>query len=180
MSFESSVYDAIKAAIITYPSYTTVWNKTIFTVEDFDADIPSGTKHKGACPFVAILGGLTDDFTQTAGNLFEGTAEVELMLCVSRPLVRTSTDWGFIQTFTSEIEMALTEIEGNGVLMRPSTSKENPKSRKGMITRVLTVSIDGAECRHIAADIQNYFIDDAGLDQYFVDDANTIPLEVAL
>lgn len=180
MAFESSVYTAIKTAIMTYPAYTTVWDKTIFTVEDFDADIPSGTRHKGACPFVAILGGMTDDFTQTAGDLFEGSAEVDIMLCIARPLVSTDTDWNVMQTFTAEIERALTEIEGNGVLMRPSTSKEAPQSGKGMVKRVLTISIDGAECRQMAADIQNYFIDDAGLNQYYIDDANSIPLEVAL
>ena len=159
MAFESSVYAAIKTAIMTYPAYTTVWNKTIFTVEDFEADIPSGTRQRGACPFVAILGGLTDDFTQTAGDLFEGSAEVELMLCISRPLVRTATDWNFMQTFTAEIESALTNIEGGGVLMRPSTSKENPESGKGMITRVLTVTIDAAECRQ-ATEVFDILVDD--------------------
>lgn len=179
MAFESAVYQAIKAAITSYTGYTTTWNKTIFTVEDFDADIPSGTRQRGACPFVAILGGLTDDFSQTADGLFEGSAEVEIMLCISRPLVRTATDWNAMQTFTSEVEMSLSEIEGNGVLMRPSTSKENPTSGKGMITRVLTISIDGAECR--SADIPDpvqYYIDDAELLPYFFDDAELIPMEV--
>ena len=81
------------------------------------------------------------------------------MLCISRPLVRTATDWNFMQTFTAEIESALTNIEGGGVMMRPSTSKENPESGKGMITRVLTVTIDAAECRQ-ATEVFDILVDD--------------------
>lgn len=155
MAFESSVYSAIKTAIINYPNYATVWNKTIFTVEAFDTDIPSGTKHKGACPFVAILGGLTDDFTNSAGGLFEGSAEVDIMLCISKPLVKTADDWDSMHVFTSEIEMALSEIEGGGILMKPSTSKGSSESGKGMIKRVITISIDGAECRTATVEDMN-------------------------
>lgn len=147
MGFETAVYSAIKSAITSYTGYVTVWNKTIFTVEDFSSDIPSGIRNRGACPFVAILGGIADDFSQSSGGLFEGTADIDLMLCISRPIVRNATDWDTMQVFTSEIEMALSEIEGNGILMKPSTSKDNPESGKGMITRLLTVTIDGAECR---------------------------------
>jgi len=147
MNIEEAIYPAVKTAIVNYPSYTTVWEKTIFYVEDFDLDIPSGTKHKGTCPFVAFRGGVADSFTQTVGDLFEGQVEFELMLCLQLPLIKTEENWSEIHQFSGEIERAIDSISAAGFKMKPQTSKDNPRSRKGMITRVLTCTIDASECR---------------------------------
>jgi len=61
MNFESSAIDQVITAITNYGGYVTEWDKTIFEVQDFDTDIPSGNIHSGLCPFVAIRGGLSDD-----------------------------------------------------------------------------------------------------------------------
>jgi hypothetical protein len=147
MNIEQAVYDAVESAITNYPGYSTAWDKTIFYVEDFDLDIPSGSKHKGNCPFVAFRGGTSDDFTQEAGDLFNGTVEFEITLYLSSPLVMGKASWEPMHIFTGDIERAIDSIDTAGFKMKPTTSKENPTSGKGLITRLLTVSVDASECR---------------------------------
>ena len=144
---EQAIYTAVEDAITDYASYTTAWNKKIFYVEDFDLDIPSGTKHKGHCPFVAFRGGTTDDFTQEVDDLFNGQVEFEIMLAIARPIVRAKEDWDTMQVFTAEIERAIDGIAAVGFKMKAETSKDNPESKNGMITRILTITIDASECR---------------------------------
>ena len=150
MYIEPAAYDAILASIVNYPAYSAPWNTDrIFFVEDFESDIPSGTIHMGLCPLVAVRGGVSDDFTQVAGDLFEGTLEFEILVAVSRPLVYTRADWNVIQEFTGDIERAVDSIDAPGFKMKPQTSKGNPVSLKGMETRVLTLTIDASECRGV-------------------------------
>lgn len=156
MNIEEAIYPAVKSAIENYPGYITEWNKRVFYVEDFDLDIPSGTKHKGHCPFVAFRGGMSDSFTQEVGDLFVGTVEFELMLCIELPLVKSESDWQKMQQFTGEIERAIDSINTLGFKMKPATSKDNPRSRKGMITRVLTTTIDASECRAVQTTAESF------------------------
>jgi len=147
MDFESSAIDQVITAITDYAGYTTTWNKTVFEVQDFDSDIPSGNIHNGICPFVAIRGGLSDDYTQIAGDLYEGTTELEIYIAISAPLIYSRASWAPIHTFTGEIERAIATLDGEGFRMSPTTSKSNPVSLNQMVNRVLTISIEGAECR---------------------------------
>jgi len=147
MDFESSAIDQVISAIEDYSGYTTEWDKTIFEVQDFDSDIPSGIINNGRCPFVAIRGGLSDDYTQVSGDLYEGTTELEIYIAISAPLIFSRESWAPIHTFTGEIERAIATLDGDGFRMSPHTSKDNPVSLNQMVNRVLTISIDGSECR---------------------------------
>jgi len=147
MDFESSAIDQLIDVIVNYTGYSTVWNKTVFEVQDFDSDIPSGNMHNGICPFVAIRGGLSDDYTQVSGDLYEGTTELEIYIAISAPLIFSRESWAPIHTFTGEIERAIATLDGDGFRMSPHTSKSNPVSLNQMVNRVLTISIEGSECR---------------------------------
>jgi hypothetical protein len=150
MNFESSAIDQVITAITNYGGYTTTWDKTIFEVQDFDTDIPSGNIHSGLCPFVAIRGGLSDDYTQVAGDLYSGTTDLEIYIAVTAPLIYSRASWDLIHTFTGEIERAIATLDGNGFRMSPDTSKSNPVSLNQLLNRVLTISIEGSECREAA------------------------------
>jgi len=147
MNAEYSAIDQVISAIVNYTGYETVWNKTVFGVQDFDSDIPSGNIHNGLCPFVAIRGGISDDFTQIAGDLYEGTIEMEIFIAISSPLVFSRASWEPIYTLTAEIERAIATLNGEGFRMPPSPSKTYPVSLNQMVTRVLTISAEFSECR---------------------------------
>jgi len=152
MNFESSAIDQVITAITNYGGYVTEWDKTIFEVQDFDTDIPSGNIHSGLCPFVAIRGGLSDDYTQVAGDLYSGTTEIEIYIAVTAPLFYSRESYALIHTFTGEIERAVSTLDGNGFRMSPQTSKSNPVSMNQLLNRVLAISIEGSECRAVNAD----------------------------
>ena len=146
MDGELSAYIDIKSAIVNYAGYSTVWNKTVFDVQDFE-DIPNGTMHNGHCPFIAFKGGTTDNFEQISGDLYSGDMEFEIMLCLSQPLIKGSTEWNMMKTFAGEIERAVATLDGNGFTMSPASSRSEPISLNQMITRVLTFSCQFSECR---------------------------------
>lgn len=149
MDGELSAYIAFKAAIVDYEGYTTPWDRTTFDVESFD-DIPNGTMHNGHCPFIAFKGGVTDGFTNMAGDLYSGEMVFEIMLCLSQPLIKGSAEWNLMKTWTGEVERAVATLNGNGFTMPPSSGRSNPISLNQMITRELSFDCQFSECRAAA------------------------------
>jgi len=147
MDFESSAIDQLITTVVNYAGYSTDWKKVIFEVQDFDSDIPSGTIHKGLCPLVAIRGGISDDYTNISGDLYEGTTELEIYVAIESPLIYSRESWEPIYTFSGEVERAIALLDGEGFRMPPQTSKSYPVSKGGLLYRVITISIEGSECR---------------------------------